>query len=140
MTSAKSNLTIHLIQPYLNAIDVDGVIRVEGGTNYEAPGILMEQLSFSDLHLDYFMNTQCELIKLNSGDNLTITVVGCYNLLGKSILRFSKRFTEHVSKLKEKGYELKKSKVHFIVYWTKVDTDNEIRIVLPEVEFVRNGG
>lgn len=138
MTRAKSNLTIHLNQPYLNDIVVDGVERIQDKTNYGDPGILIVQLGLSDLFLDYFMNCQVEISQLSSSDALTLSEFGCTNIYGKPVLRFSKKFLEHSSKLKGNGYQLKKAQVHFIVHWTKVDTHNEIRIVLPEVEFERN--
>jgi ATP-dependent DNA helicase RecQ len=39
--------------------------------------------------------------------------------------------------MKLKGFQVKKVTVNFIVYWLKENETNEIKIVLPELYFVR---
>ena len=39
--------------------------------------------------------------------------------------------------MKQKNYKPKTAKVKFIVYWQKENTDQEIRIILPEIYFER---
>jgi ATP-dependent DNA helicase RecQ len=33
----------------------------------------------------------------------------------------------------DKGYQLKEAKVNFVVYWRKEGSENEIKIILPEL-------
>ena len=37
--------------------------------------------------------------------------------------------------MKTKNYELKSAKVNFIVYWKKEETEQEVKIILPELHF-----
>ena len=39
--------------------------------------------------------------------------------------------------MKAKNYELKNAKVNFVIYWKKEETEQEIKIVLPELYFER---
>ena len=52
-------------------------------------------------------------------------------------MRFSKQFVEQIETMKEYGYVPKKARIGFIVYWKKENTENEIRIILPEIHFER---
>jgi ATP-dependent DNA helicase RecQ len=44
---------------------------------------------------------------------------------------------EQIETMKEYGYVPKKARIGFIVYWKKENTENEIRIILPEIHFER---
>jgi hypothetical protein len=39
--------------------------------------------------------------------------------------------------IKKSGFELKEAKVNFIVYMEKEDTEQEVKIILPELYFER---
>ncbi|MNE59748.1 hypothetical protein D3C80_1548660 [compost metagenome] len=47
---------------------------------------------------------------------------------------FSKKFNERLEELRQQGYVLVKARVNFVVYWRKLDTEIETRIILPEVK------
>jgi ATP-dependent DNA helicase RecQ len=54
------------------------------------------------------------------------------------MLKFSGKLTGTIESMKIKGYTLKSAKVNYIVYWKKEDTEQEVKIVLPELGFERN--
>ena len=74
---------------------------------------------------------------MTSGDALTISDEGCKNEKGELVLKFSKKFLERLIEIKKSGFELKEAKVNFIVYWKKGDTEQEVKIILPELYFQR---
>ena len=49
----------------------------------------------------------------------------------------SKAFTAKLDELKEKGYEVEQVKVNFILFWTKEETGQDVKIVLPEMYLVK---
>ncbi len=94
-------------------------------------------LSLKDVWLDYFINKQNLINELRSGDELILNGDECLTRNGKSVLKFSKHFVKQIDKMKAKNYDLKHAVVNFIVYWTKEDTEQEIKIILPELLIVR---
>jgi ATP-dependent DNA helicase RecQ len=76
--------------------------------------------------------------QLNSGDELTIDGECCLNLKGAPVLKFSKLCSNQIEGLMQKNYVLTNAKIRFIVYWKKKDsTEDEIKIILPEINFER---
>jgi ATP-dependent DNA helicase RecQ len=94
-------------------------------------------LSLKDVWLDYFITRQHLVSQIISGDTLMINGDECTNDKGKSILKFSKQYLKTIESLKQKGFHLIKAKVNFIVYWKKEDTEQETKIILPELYFER---
>ncbi|HYG40634.1 MAG TPA: RecQ family ATP-dependent DNA helicase [Cytophagales bacterium] len=137
MTRAKENLIIHLNGSYLDFIEVDGIERIEDHGAYSEPDSFVMQLSFKDVFLDYFFNKQNHLSSLKGGDELKVNGIECFNSQGQPVLRFSKQFLNVVEGKKQQGFVLKSAKVNFIVYWKGEGMDQEVKVVLPEVEFVR---
>ena len=138
MTRAKSNLTIHINRSYLNFIKADNLIRTLDRSHHELPGKLAMHLSHRDVWLDYFNGRQYLIDSLQSGDILQYKNNECFTDEGKSVLKFSKLFTERLSRVRKNGYEPKYAKINFIVYWRKEAAEWEIKIVLPELHFERN--
>ncbi len=64
-------------------------------------------------------------------------VRSCFNLKGQSVLKFSKQFVNQIETLKSNQYELKKALVNFIIYWQKESSEQEIKIILPELHLER---
>ena len=138
MTRAKSNLTVHINRNYLNFIKADNLIRALDTSHHELPGKLAMQLSHRDVWLDYFSSRQSLIDTLQSGDILQYKNNECFTDEGKSILKFSKLFTERLDRVRKTGYEPLYAKINFIVYWRKEAAEREIKIVLPELHFERN--
>ncbi|HWH63220.1 MAG TPA: hypothetical protein VNS50_08095, partial [Ginsengibacter sp.] len=135
MTRAKRNLTIHLNGNCLDNFTVENLERVENRETHLPPSEMAMHLSFKDVWLDYFITRQHLVSQRVSGDVLTINGDECTNSKGQSVLKFSKQFLTTIETQKQKGYHLKQAKVNFIVYWKKEDTQQEIKIILPELFF-----
>jgi ATP-dependent DNA helicase RecQ len=137
MTRAKRNLTIHLNSNLLDDITADNLEQIENKEIHSQPNELAMHLSLKDVWLDYFINKQYLITQLTSGDELLLNGDECLDCNGKSVLKFSKQFVEQIERMKAKNYELKSAKVNFVVHWKKEDTEQEIKIILPELLFER---
>jgi ATP-dependent DNA helicase RecQ len=135
MTRAKQNLTIHLNSNFLDNLSAENLERIEDREIYLPPKELAMHLTYKDVWLDYFINRQYLVSQLTSGDNLTLNGNECLNAKGKSVLKFSKQFVNQIESLKQRNYLPKSAKVNFIVYWKKEGTDEEVKIILPELYF-----
>ena len=140
LTRAKSNLTIHLNSSFLDRLAAGNPERHENGEKHVPPHQAVMHLSFRDVWLDYFRSRQYLVSQLRSGDSLTVYGNECLDKEGRSVLRFSREFVKQVEWMKAKGYELKSATVNFIVYWKKEGTEEEIKIILPELLFERSEG
>lgn len=139
MTRAKTNLSIHLNTDILDHITTNNLERIENTASYLPPNGLAMHLSLKDVWLDYFINRQYLLSPLQSGDALVVNKDGCSDSHGNAILKFSTRFVRHIENMQSKGYLLRGAKVNFMVYWKKEDSVQEVKIVLPELYFQRDG-
>ncbi len=137
MTRAKTNLTIHLNSNFLDDLKVDNLQRIDNQDIHLPPNELAMHLSFKDVWLDYFISRQNFISELKSGDALSINGEICMDTKGNSVLKFSKHFLGQIENMKAKNYELKSAKVNFVIYWKKEETEQEIKIVLPELYFER---
>ena len=135
MTRAKTNLTIHLNSHILDNIAAENLEHYEDNEVHFQPNKKVMHLTLEDVWLDYFIYKQNSIFQLMSGDLLTINEDNCLSYQGKSVLKFSKRFTKKIELEIAKNYELKGAKVNFIVYWKKENTEQEIKIILPELYF-----
>jgi ATP-dependent DNA helicase RecQ len=139
MTRAKSFLSIHLKGNWLddNAF-VDDLKLYTDYRMWELPGTLSIQLSHKDVWLDFFRSKQSAVSKLTAGDKLHIVDKECRTGKGAVVLKFSRNFLDTIDSLTRQGYVLNNAIVTFVVWWKKEDDpENEIRIVLPQVRFVR---
>ncbi len=137
VTRAKSNLNIHLNSPFPEKYQTENLTLTTDPNTYSAPNEIVIHLSFKDVWLSYFINRQKLISELMSGDELIVENNELLNSKSESILKFSKKFTADIEDLKTKSYHLKSAKVNFIIYWKPEDSEQEIRIVLPELLFVR---
>ena len=140
MTRAKQNLTILHNSNLFEHYRAEGLEYIENGDTHQPPAELAMHLSFKDVWLDYFIGRQNAVEQLISGDDLTLHDNVCRDKSGRTVLKFSKQFTRQLEIMKAKNYRLKSAKVNFIVYWTKDEIGEEIKIVLPELYFERNDG
>ena len=101
------------------------------------PNQLSMHLTLKDVWLDFFINRQIAISELKNGDSLRLNSMECFDEKGNSVLKFSKQFTAQIEKLKAKNFELKSAKVNFVLYWKKEETQQEIKIILPELTFER---
>ncbi|MDD3490438.1 MAG: RecQ family ATP-dependent DNA helicase [Paludibacter sp.] len=133
MTRAKKNLTIHLNSHILDTPSHVLVDRIENKSVYLTPNGISMHLSHRDVNLGYFEYVQNRIRNIISGDALIIKEEGCANSNGDLVLKFSQKTLDALKYHADKGYQLKEAKVNFVVYWRKEGSDNEIKIVLPEL-------
>jgi len=141
MTRAKKNLTIHYNGSYLDYIKTDNLERVYDKTSYILPCRLALQLSYKDVFLDFFISKfrQRLISELTAGDELAIHDDNYLYSKGQAVLKFSKRGMERIQLFKEKNYIPTSAKIRYTVFWKKENTDNETRIILPELFFETQG-
>ena len=139
MTRAKRNLTIHLNSDFLLALSAENMKRIPDREIHSPPVEMAMHPGFRDVWLDYFISRQHLVNKLTSGDTLIVNGEECLNPEGQSVLKFSQQFVKQLTELKDKGYELKSAKVNFIVHWMKEETGQEVKIILPELFFLKSG-
>ncbi len=137
MTRAKQNLTVHLNSNFLDSLSTANLERVENKEVYLPPNELAMHLTHKDVWLDYFSNKQYIVSHLLSGDVLTLNGDECLNSNKQSVLKFSKQFLNQIKSMNQRNYELKSAKVNFVVYWLKEGTEQEVKIILPELNFER---
>lgn len=137
MTRAKRNLTIHVNADFLDSMTAENLEKVMDRNHYPLPEELAMHLTYQDVWLDYFINKQHFVSQLVSGDNLIINGNECFMPNGQSVLKFSKKFLDQIAAKRKTGYELKAAKVNFVLHWRKEGAEQEVKVVLPEVLFVR---
>lgn len=140
MTRAKRNLVIHYNSSYLNNIRVEGLDVIDDFTKYSQPDQFTVQLTHRDIWLDYFIQRQGLISRLNSGDELFVDGDFCVNSKGQKILAFSRQFIKRIESVRQKNYAAKSATIRFIVYWQREDAEKEIKIVLPELYFEKECG
>jgi ATP-dependent DNA helicase RecQ len=138
MTRAKQNLTIHLNGNYLDKLKSEGVERIENNNIFQPLNGLALHLSHKDLNLGYFAFIQKRVSTLTSGDSIAISEEGCKNEKGELVLKFSRNFLDKLAEIKTNGFELKEAKVNFIVHWKAEDKEQEVKIILPELQFEKS--
>ena len=136
ITRAKQNLHIFYSGNTFDRIVVDGCSVKNDDNDYDAPSLICKQLAHSDVALSHFKYYRREIDKLRSGQELTVTENGC-SIGDKLILKFSASFRTQISDLRGKGYLPVKATIRHIVFWQGKDMENEIKIILPDVEFHR---
>ncbi len=137
MTRVKQHLAIHVNSDLFQEYNVENLERIEDNLEYFPPNEIVMHLNHKELWLDYFIKRQHLVSQLMSGDSLLIQDDGCINSSGQCVLKFSKLFINKIEQMKLKHYHLFNAKVNFIVFWLKEDTTEEVKIILPELRFVK---
>ncbi|OEI81032.1 ATP-binding protein [Formosa algae] len=138
MTRAKDNLSIHLNGNYLDNIDCSNVDLKFDGSEYKLSNLLLINLSFKDVWLNYFASKQHIISNFRSGDSLKVNDLGCYDNSGHCVLKFSNSFKAKKIAYQNKGFMIKEAKINYILYWYNEQTDKELLIILPELTFIRS--
>jgi ATP-dependent DNA helicase RecQ len=137
ITRAKQNLHILCNGSYFDEINIENIQRTLDNQNYSAPLQITLQLSHNDIVLSSFAFRQREVDSLMSGMELSIQETGCF-LGDTQVLKFSSKFRNQINALREKGYFPVKAIIRHIVFWQDKENEKEIKIILPDVEFLKN--
>ena len=138
ITRAKQNLHIHINTPLLNNISAGNIEWIEDRNTYSPLNEILIQLTHADVILGYFNFVQHRINELVSGSRLTVRENDCLNAKGKQVLKFSKSMQDKIKKHKALGFEPKYGNIKFIVYWFNEESGKEIKVILPEIFFVRH--
>ncbi|HLU86544.1 MAG TPA: RecQ family ATP-dependent DNA helicase [Taishania sp.] len=138
MTRAKQNLTVHVNSNLLDNLLVENIERVEDREIHLPPNELVMHLTHRHIYLGYFEFVQHRIKHMISGDLLIIKELGCENSNGELVLKFSQEFLRIIEEQLSNGFQLKSAKVNFIVYWLKEGSEQEIKVILPELYFEKN--
>jgi ATP-dependent DNA helicase RecQ len=130
-------MTILLNGNYFDQLSVANMEWLEDETLYPSPNELVMQLTHKDVNLGYFYRVQSLVNRLTSGDTLIVNGDSYLNSDGQPVLTFSQKFSECIKTRKAAGYTLQSAKINFITYWWQEEYKREIKIILPEVLFVR---
>jgi len=144
LTRAKQNLYILYNGTYFDKITVDGLQRFTDNNKYDQPNNITLQLGHEDVQLGYFAFRQKEINSLIAGDELTIREDGLFSN-DKLVVKFSGkkegkvRFIDKLESLKAKGYTMTGAMIRHIIFWQGKEMENEVKIILPDIEFARGG-
>jgi ATP-dependent DNA helicase RecQ len=137
ITRAKTNLSIHYNGSYLRNIIANNLIYSKDTFLYSKPEYISCLLSHKEVWLGYFDRVQEEIDNIMCGSRLILSAEGLANSTGKTILKFSNKFKERVYDLNIKGYSLANANANFVVYWINQESNKEIKIILPELTFIK---
>lgn len=136
ITRARSNITIHYIGSYLRNIIVNNLSYSNDNFVYPNPENISRLLTHRDIKLGYFAFVQRRMNGLVSGNSLSITKEGLSTPNGL-VVKFSSEFADSLNQLEQKGYRMTEAKANFIVHWFNKKTDQEVKIILPELSFTK---
>lgn len=136
LTRSRRFLSIHTNSDVFNGITAGSPLFCDDDRSYLSPPEVVWNLTYKDVHLDFFISEQRALSALVSGDELEICDGGCRVPGGRQVLRFSNKCRERLAELYSKGYTLKHARVNFMVYWKK--EEEMFLILLPELLLERN--
>lgn len=137
MTRAKQNLIIHLNSNFLDNLSTEDLEQIENREINSPPNELVMIPTHKDVNLGYFEFVQYHIRDIISGETLVVKEDGCFNMNAELVIKFSKKFIEHLKNQENKNYQLKKAKVNFVVYWYNEEKGKEIKIILPELHLER---
>lgn len=76
-------------------------------------------LTHKDVYLDKFLEYQEAIEPLRAGDILSVNHAQCFDKNGKAVVNFSSKFKDVLKTYQQKGYDIQKAAVNFVVFWTK---------------------
>ena len=144
ITRAKDRLFVHcntgIFDEYAG---LNGVRIFFDGKSYSEPEEIVCPLSLKDVNLGFYKDRKGLIFRMRSGmrlqaldDGLFATIDGADYVVAK----YSKAFSEKLSKLMMKGYRIKEAKVGFVVAWKSKDapeSEEESAVLLPELRLAK---
>ncbi len=140
MTRAKKELHVHYTGNDFQAASLPYVEYMQNTQQYGEPEEIGQRLSYTDVFLDFSKDKANLIFQLCSGEELFAE--DCFLCANtpqgkKRVLRFSKKYREHMNQLKSTGYELQCAKIRFIVAWKGKEDEREVPVILPDLYYKR---
>ena len=104
---------------------------------YQKPEQLIVALTHKDIVLNFFKNLKSEILKLRSGDVLSVSSTDYLYHNQNAVLKYSQAFKEKLVEYQKLGYEPQSAKIRFILAWYCEEDGQEYAIILPMVYFGR---
>lgn len=143
MTRAQKRLFINCNTSLFDGFAPSGRgIRIDRN-RYPEPDEALLQLRLTGVNLGYFKYVGRRVVDYQAGqmlwehdgDLLTAPVTGepAPGTGGKCLAKLSKSSRETIQALRNKGFEIYKSEIRFMVYWKGKNEENEVLCVLPDI-------
>ena len=127
--------------PIFSGYKIPDVIFENDRNVYPYPDEISIQMTYKDVHLNFFETTKYDVFNLVSGCQLEVQD----HYLGisvddrfKPVVRFSRKFNDTVAKMKKHKYIPCTAYVRFIVAWKNEEAAEEIPVLLANVVFRKN--
>lgn len=140
ITRAKSKLYIHYNNNIFDGFEIPHIQKFTDKNIYPMPVEITVQLTHRDVYLGFFYDKKNLILNLRIGMGLIPTANGMSINTPKGtveILRYSKRFSEKIKNLSQRGYIPVMGKIRFIVAWKNKDDGEEYAVILPDIYFRR---
>jgi ATP-dependent DNA helicase RecQ len=133
ITRARTNLTIHYNQQYLQTLHTDNLIYEKNTGNYPEPPVIALSLGLKNVYLGHFLFNAKYTRSMISGSTLTIQEAGLGDAQGNIVVKFSRDYLAVIQNWQNKGYQLKSATVRCVVWWTNQETGQKARVLLPRL-------
>ena len=137
MTRAKQSLYIHCNTNIFSQLSQKGVSFIQDSTIYPTPEEITLQLTFHDVYLDFFKDKKNLILKMHSGMPLYFDNGFLRLPSGERVVYLSSQMRNELKFWSEKGYQVKSTKVIFIVSWKGKGDKEETAVLLPELVLQR---
>lgn len=138
ITRAKEALYIHSNTDIFSNITLPSIVHQNDVTLYQKPNELSLQLTHKDVFLNFFKDKKSLIVRLRSGQALTVKEDVLYVRLGNAsncVAKFSKSCLEKIKHLNKQGYKINSAEIRFIVAWKSLEDTSETAIILPTLHF-----
>jgi len=133
LTRARTNLVILTTVDTFDSLHAEDIQSERDEHPWGEVSEITTVLTHKDMWLDFSGKIQVNLNNVHSGDELRMTAEGCANKRGQPILRFSKGFLAKLEQWKTKGYLPASARVLYSVWWHKQESEQNFKIILPEL-------
>lgn len=133
LTRAKNELYIHCNTALFSSCNLPGVNHIDDNAIYGEPTEISLQMTHRDVVLDFFKGKKEIIFKLHSGRQLfVVDNYLCAEIDGRTVrvAKFSKAFSETITKLGAQGYQPYNANVRFVVAWKGEDDEEESAVLL----------
>ena len=141
MTRAKNRLHIHYFGDIFDRFTEYASESEVDWHTYPKPSELILQLSHKDVYLDFFKDKKKLILRLKSGNHLTVKYNRLYvqtNGEQLPVVQFSSKCNESIKQLIQSGYVPYDVVIRFICAWKGKEDTEEVAVILADIYFRRN--
>ena len=138
MTRAKKLLHIHYNINFMDSFTKHASAHEVDETAYPHPSDIILQLSHKDVFLDYFKDKKSLILRLRSGDHLSIRGNRLFVMVSgklQPVLQFSAKCRDDIKKLSDSGFLPYDAVIRFICAWKGKEDKDETAVILADIYF-----